>query len=81
MTFKVGSWVKWGGVCPTRLGHKASEIGRVVNVHEFDTQRFEIDVEFDNGEVVRGALAVWFEPAVLRREHDIPLISQARQNL
>jgi len=51
------------------------------NVHEFDTQGFEIDVEFDNGEVVRGALAVWFEPAVPRREHDIPLISQARQNL
>ncbi|MGO9174294.1 MAG: hypothetical protein ACLP7P_20340 [Rhodomicrobium sp.] len=81
MTFEIGSWVKWGGVCPTRLGHEASEIGRVVNVHEFDTQGFEIDVEFDNGEVVRGALAAWFEPAAPRREHDTPLIFQACQNL
>jgi len=81
MTFEIGGWVKWGDGCPTRLGHKVSEIGRVVNVHEFDTLGFEIDVEFDNGEVVRGALAVWFEPAMPRREDDATLIFQACQNL
>ena len=68
MSFEIGSWVKWGEVCPTRLGHQASEIGRVVDVYEFEPQGFEIDVEFDNGEVVRGAVAGWFEPAMPRHE-------------
>ncbi len=68
MGFEIGSWMKWGEVCPTRLGHKASEIGRVVDVYEFEPQGFEIDVEFDNGEVVRGAVAGWFEPAMPRHE-------------
>ena len=63
MTFEIGRWVKWSDASPTRLGHTASDIGEVVAVHEFPAEGYEIDVQFSNGEVVRGAAAHWFEPA------------------
>ena len=72
MSFEIGSWVKWGEVCPTRLGHQASEIGRVVDVYEFEPQGFEIDVEFDNGEVVRAPSRVGLNrPCHIPKTHAI----------
>jgi hypothetical protein len=73
MTFEIGSWVKWKDVCPIRLGHKLSDIGQVVGVHGLPAQGAEIDVEFDNGDVVHNATGDWFEPAsppAAPAEHD-----------
>jgi len=58
--FDIGSRVKWKEACPIRLGYKASDIGKVVGMYE-DPEPGEIDVEFDNGEVVRRAAGHWFE--------------------
>jgi hypothetical protein len=65
MAFEIGTWVKWSEVCPARFGHAATAVGQVVGVQEFPAQGLEIDVEFANGEVVRGAIAKWFEPAAM----------------
>ncbi len=67
MTFEIGTRVKWSSDSPMRLGFRASEIGQVVRVHEYPAQCYEIDVKFDNGEIVRGALVNWFEPAMVGR--------------
>ncbi len=50
MTFEIGSRVKWKDVCPIRLGYKASDLGKVVGVHDHP-ELGQIDVEFDNGDV------------------------------
>ncbi len=62
MTFQIGSWVKWKKVSPIRLGYRATDIGQVVHVHDTPTRESEIDVEFGDGYVVRGAVGEWFEP-------------------
>jgi len=63
MTCEVGSWVKWNEATPTRLGYKPFEIGKVVGARDCPPSGREIDVEFANGDVVRGAFERWFEPA------------------
>jgi hypothetical protein len=63
MTCEVGSLVKWTEATPTRLGYKLSAIGKVVGVHDCPSRGQEVDVEFEDGDVVRGAFARWFEPA------------------
>ncbi len=67
MAFEIGTWVKWKNACPTRLGYSASDLGQVVAVHEYQAEGCEIDVEFYDGDVVRGAVEHWFEPAGLRQ--------------
>ena len=62
MRFELGSQVKWKNASQMRLGYAASDIGRVVGVHKYATQDLEIDVEFGDGEVLRGAVGEWFEP-------------------
>jgi len=62
MTFEIGSRVKWKDVCPIRLGYKASDLGKVVGVHDHP-ELGEIDVEFDNGDVLHRAAGHWFEAA------------------
>ncbi len=59
--FDIGSRVKWKQACPIRLGYKASDLGKVVGVHEDHLEPAEIDVEFDNGDVVHRAAGHWFE--------------------
>jgi hypothetical protein len=63
MTCEIGASVRWTEVSPTRLGYKASDIGTVISVRECASQGREIDVEFANGDVIRGAYERWFEPA------------------
>jgi hypothetical protein len=63
MTCEVGSLVKWNEATPTRLGYKLSDIGKVVGVRDCPSSGREIDVEFGDGDVVRGAFERWFEPA------------------
>ena len=60
MTFEISSRVKWKDACPIRLGYNASDMGKVVGVHE-DPEPAEIDVEFDNSDVVHRAAGHWFE--------------------
>jgi hypothetical protein len=62
MTFEIGTFVKWTGACPTRLGFSVADIGKVVGVYEYSSLGCEIDVAFGNGDVVRGAAQDWFEP-------------------
>jgi hypothetical protein len=63
MTCGIGSWVKWNAATHTRLGYKPSDIGKVVGVRDCPSSGREIDVEFADGNVVRGAFERWFEPA------------------
>jgi hypothetical protein len=63
MTFQVGSLVRWNATCHLRLGHSLSDIGVVVGLRDNPGQDSEIDVEFDNGDVVHGAVESWFERA------------------
>jgi hypothetical protein len=63
MTCEIGVSVRWTEVSPTRLGYKASDIGTVIGVRGCESQGREIDVEFANGDVIRGAYERWFEPA------------------
>jgi hypothetical protein len=62
MTFQIGKLVKWKDVCPIRLGYTAKDIGRVVGVYDDIDRESEIDVEFQNGQVVHGADEGWFDP-------------------
>jgi hypothetical protein len=64
MTFQIGTLVKWADRSPTRFGFAASDIGKVVGVHNFP-KGCEIDVEFDDGGVVHRAIGDWFEPALM----------------
>ena len=69
MKFDLGCRVKWKEACPIRLGYKASDMGKVVGVHE-DPEPGEIDVEFDNGDVVHRAAGHWFEAAGTASKED-----------
>ena len=61
--FELGCLVRWKNSSPIRLGHALSDIGKVVGVHEYSTQSFEIDVAFGDGEVLHEVAGEWFEPA------------------
>ncbi len=63
MRFEMGSRVKWKDACPIRLGYMPSDIGQVVALSDDPTGSGEIDIAFENGDVVHGAFAHWFEPA------------------
>ena len=63
MRFELGCLVKWKNSSPIRFGYAVSEIGKVVGVHDYPAQSYEIDVAFDDGEVLHGAAGDWFEPA------------------
>jgi len=67
MGFEVGSWVKWSDACGLRLGYSLSDVGRVVGVHDDPQQDGEIDVAFDKGGVLYGAVSHWFEPATVEQ--------------
>jgi hypothetical protein len=71
MTAEIGSLVRWGKSSPTRLGYKASDIGKVIGVHNGRTGGDEVDVEFPDGDVIRGAFEEWFEKAQLRTEDEV----------
>ncbi len=58
---EIGSWVKWADISPTRLGYAASDIGKVVGVQRCEGKTLQIDVQFDDGDTVRGAFEPWFE--------------------
>ena len=75
MLFNIGNRVKWKEACPIRFGYKASDIGQVVGVHE-DREPGEIDVEFDNGDVVHRAAGHWFEAigTASKEDADGPLL-------
>ena len=68
MTCEIGTCVRWTEVSPTRLGYKTSDIGTVIGVHECASQGREIDVEFADGDVIRGAFERWFEPAPVEEQ-------------
>jgi len=63
MRFELGSMVKWKNSSQMRLGYAASELGKVVGVHDYPAQSCEIDVAFGDGDVLRGAAGDWFELA------------------
>ncbi len=63
MTAEIGCWVRWGKFSPTRLGYKPSDIGKVIGVRHSRSGTREIDVQFADGDVVRGASEHWFEGA------------------
>jgi hypothetical protein len=63
MAAEIGSWVKWGKLSPTRLGYQACDIGRVIAVRQAQSGGSEIDVQFADGDVIRGAFEQWFEGA------------------
>ena len=67
MSFEVGSWVKWSDACALKLGYSLSDVGRVVGVYGDPHQDGEIDVVFDRGGVLYGAVSHWFEPATARQ--------------
>ncbi len=62
MRFELGSQVKWKDASQIRLGYTPRDVGKVVGVHEYVARDFEIDVEFSDGDVLRGATGDWFEP-------------------
>ncbi len=72
MTAEIGTFVRWGKVSPTRLGYKASDIGKVIAVHLGRSGCDEIDVEFADGDVIRGAFKAWFETAQPATEGEEP---------
>jgi hypothetical protein len=66
MAAEIGTWVKWTTISPTRLGYKATDIGKVVAIHS-RSGGHEIDVQFADGDVIRGAFEQWFEKAELQK--------------
>ncbi len=70
MTAEIGSWVKWTEFSPTRLGYRASDIGKVVGARHGRSGDREIDVLFDDGDVIRGVLEKWFERAQFGTEDE-----------
>jgi len=72
MTAEIGSLVRWGKSSPTRLGYKACDIGKVIGVHNGRSGGDELDVEFPDGDVIRGAFEEWFERAQLGTEKEAP---------
>lgn len=72
MTLQVGSWVRWTDASPTRLGYAASDIGKVVGVYCCEGKGLQVDVEFDNGDTVRGAFEPWFEAVQHPQTEDEP---------
>ncbi len=73
MALQVGSWVRWTDVSPTRLGYRASDIGKVVGVYSRDGKGLEVDVQFDDGDIVRGAFGPWFEAVQDPQTEDEPV--------
>jgi hypothetical protein len=71
MATEIGAWVKWTNVSPTRLGYKATDIGKVVAVYR-RSGGHEIDVQFADGDVIRGAFEQWFEKAEFQTEGEAP---------
>ncbi len=71
MTAELGCLVRWGKFSPTRLGYKASDIGRVIAVRHSRCGGVEIDVQFADGAVVRGASEQWFEGARFGMDDDV----------
>ncbi len=67
---EIGTWVRWTKFSPTRLGYGASDIGKVIGIRHGLAGR-EIDVEFRDGDVVRGAWEQWFEGAQSPSEDEI----------
>ena len=72
MTAEIGTLVRWGKVSPTRLGYKACDIGKVIGVHHGRSGGDELDVEFSDGDVVRGAFEDWFESVQLGTNEEAP---------
>ena len=72
MTAEIGSLVRWGKSSPTRLGYKASDIGKVIGVYHGRSGTDELDVEFPDGDVIRGAFEEWFERAQRGTEEEAP---------
>ncbi len=62
MRFELGSLVKWKNAGLMRLGYTVWDVGKVVGVHDYLEQSFEIDVAFGDGDVLHGAAGDWFEP-------------------
>ena len=72
MTAEIGARVKWGKSSPTRLGYKASDIGKVIGVYNGRSGGDELDVEFADGDVIRGAFEEWFENVQLGTNKEVP---------
>ena len=72
MTAQIGSLVRWGKTSPTRLGYKASDIGKVIGAYLGRSGGDELDVEFPDGDVIRGAFEAWFECAQLGTKEEAP---------
>ena len=72
MTAEIGCLVRWGKSSPTRLGYKAANIGKVVGAYHGRSGSGELDVEFLNGDVIRGAFEEWFESAQLGIKEEAP---------
>ena len=72
MTAQIGTLVKWGKSSPTRLGYKASDVGKVIGVYHGRSGGDELDVEFPDGDVIRGAFEEWFERAQLGTKEQAP---------
>jgi len=74
MAAEIGSWVRWTKLSPTRLGYKESDIGKVIGARDGRCGARELDVQFDDGDVIRGGLENWFEKAHHESEGDARLI-------
>ena len=72
MAAEIGTWVKWTKVSPTRLGYKATDIGKVVGARHGRSGDREIDVQFADGHVLLGAFEQWFEKAEFQIEAEAP---------
>jgi hypothetical protein len=79
MSAEIGCWVRWGKFSPTRLGYKPSDIGKVISVRHSRSGAREIDVQFADGDVVRGAWEQWFEGAPFVAEDEIAPNSSLEQ--
>ena len=75
MKFDLGSRVKWKEACPIRLGYEASDMGKVVGMHEHP-EPAEIDVEFDNGDVVHRAAGHWFQAVEAASKEDADALAR-----
>jgi len=72
MSAEIGSWVQWTEATPTRLGYKTSDLGKVIGVRRGRSGHREIDVEFGDGDVLRGAFEGWFERAKVQTGIETP---------
>ncbi len=70
MAAEIGTWVRWAKMSPTRLGYGASDIGKVVAIHDCRSGGHEIDVQFADGDVIRRAFEQWFEKAECQTEDE-----------